>query len=55
MTSSKGINKVFRDFHEKLYKSSGTPNKVSLQNYMNINLPNLSPEQVAFLDEPMER
>ena len=54
MTSSKGINEVFRDFYEKLYKSAGTPNKLSLQNFfMNTNLPNLSPEQVAFLDEPV--
>lgn len=41
VTSSKGINEVFKDFYEKLYKSSGTPNKLSLQNFfMNINLSN---------------
>ena len=52
VTSSKGINEVFKNFYENLYRSSATPNKLSVQNFFtNINLPNLSPEQVALLDK----
>lgn len=54
VTSSKGINEVFQNFYEKLYRSSGNPNKLSMQTFfMNINLANLSPEQVDFLDKPV--
>ncbi len=54
MTASKEISEVFKNFYERLYRSHGNPNKLSVQNFfMNINLPNLSPEQVAFLDKPV--
>lgn len=54
MTSSRGINDIFKEFYENLYRSSGTPNKALLQQFFtNIHRPNLSSEQAAFLDEPV--
>lgn len=54
VTSSKGINNVFREFYDNLYRPSGVLNEILLQQFLtNIHLPNLPPEKVAFLDNPL--
>lgn len=54
ITSSKGINDVFRDFYENLYRSSGIMNESSAKEFFSgINLRTLSSDQVALLDAPI--
>lgn len=51
VTSSKGINDIFKDFYENLYRSSGAMDEISAQDFFsNIQLPTLSSDQVALLD-----
>lgn len=51
ITSTKGINDVFRDFYENLYSSAGAINELSARDFFsNINLPSLSADQVTLLE-----